>query len=382
MQDMKKVGIITITKANNYGAELQSYALQKKLNLLGYDAEIIDYLFYKNPLFKKTKKARPVFRFSLKKKVKEIAFIRLQRLKNFFFFKNVESRNKKFYSFHKENTHFSETFFSIDELYSAKLHYDIYISGSDQIWNPNLYSSLEPYFLTFAPQNAIKISYASSFGVSRLPKQYFDKYRQWLNSYKAISVRENTGVKIVEQLGLKSEWVLDPTLLLTKKEWTEIESPVDVRDKYILIYELIDSPYLKHFASRMSDKSGYKVVRICKDACTQKNKNGFINIPDAGPAEFIYLFNHADFIITNSFHGSAFSINFNKDFYVVLPKNKDNNSRQKSILELFGLNNRIIYEGQDAGNIGLDRINFDEVNKKLNAQRELSLNFLKKNIDE
>lgn len=379
---MKKIGIITIVKANNYGAELQSYALQQKLNMLGYDAEIIDYLFYKNPLFRKTQKAKPVFKFSLKKQIKEFAFIKLQNLKNIFFRKNVKLRNKKFDLFHKENTRFSETFFTIDKLYDTELHYDVYISGSDQIWNPNLYSSLEPYFLTFAPKDAKKISYASSFGISCLPYQYIEKYKRWLEGYKAISVRENTGVKIIEQLGLKSEWVLDPTLLLTKGEWTKIEKPVNVPDKYILIYELIDSPYLKHLASDISKRYGHKVVKICKDAYKPKDKNDFINISDAGPAEFIYLFNHANFIITNSFHGSAFSINFNKSFYVIIPKNKDNNSRQKSILELFGLNDRIIYEGQDINDINIDKINFDEINKELDTQRKLSLNFLKKNIDE
>lgn len=379
---MKKIGIITIVKANNYGAELQSYALQQKLNMLGYDAEIIDYLFYKNPLFRKTQKAKPVFKFSLKKQIKEFAFIKLQNLKNIFFRKNVKLRNKKFDLFHKENTRFSETFFTIDKLYDTELHYDVYISGSDQIWNPNLYSSLEPYFLTFAPKDAKKISYASSFGISHLPNQYIEKYKRWLEGYKAISVRENTGVKIIEQLGLKSEWVLDPTLLLTKGEWTKIEKPINVPDKYILVYELINSKFLEIFAAHMSNMMGYKVVRICKDVFTPKNKNNFINIMDAGPAEFVYLFNHADYIITNSFHGSAFSINFNKNFYVVLPKHKDNNSRQISLLELFKLQNRIIYEDSDINSINISDIEYNCVNKKLNEQRELSINFILNSINE
>lgn len=379
---MKRIGIITIIKANNYGAELQAYALQKKINLMGYNAEIIDYLFYKNPKFKKTKASRPVFKFTLKKRFKEYAYVKIQKLKNLLFLNTVKRKEERFFLFHKNNTQFSATYDTIDLLYKSDIKYDIYVSGSDQIWNPNLYSSLEPYFLTFAPKGAKKISYASSFGISHLPNQYIEKYKRWLEGYKAISVRENTGVKIIEQLGLKSEWVLDPTLLLTKGEWTKIEKPVNVPDKYILIYELIDSPYLKHLASDISKRYGHKVVKICKDAYKPKDKNDFINISDAGPAEFIYLFNHANFIITNSFHGSAFSINFNKSFYVIIPKNKDNNSRQKSILELFGLNDRIIYEGQDINDINIDKINFDEINKELDTQRKLSLNFLKKNIDE
>lgn len=379
---MKRIGIITIIKANNYGAELQAYALQKKINLMGYNAEIIDYLFYKNPKFKKTKASRPVFKFTLKKRFKEYAYVKIQKLKNLLFLNTVKRKEERFFLFHKNNTQFSATYDTIDLLYKSDIKYDIYVSGSDQIWNPNLYSSLEPYFLTFAPKGAKKISYASSFGISHLPNQYIEKYKRWLEGYKAISVRENTGVKIIEQLGLKSEWVLDPTLLLTKGEWTKIEKPINVPDKYILVYELINSKFLEIFAAHMSNMMGYKVVRICKDVFTPKNKNNFINIMDAGPAEFVYLFNHADYIITNSFHGSAFSINFNKNFYVVLPKHKDNNSRQISLLELFKLQNRIIYEDSDINSINISDIEYNCVNKKLNEQRELSINFILNSINE
>ena len=153
-----KVGIITILKVNNYGAELQAYATQAALKKLGYEAEIIDYLFYKNPNHKPTRRSRPMFSHSLVVKVKERLYPIIERLRSARNKKSQQLRKQRFEMFHRDNTSMSATYHIIDELYAAKMDYDVYLTGSDQVWNPNIYSSLDPYFLDFAPKESKRIS--------------------------------------------------------------------------------------------------------------------------------------------------------------------------------------------------------------------------------
>lgn len=211
----KKVGVITILKVNNYGAELQAYATQAVLKKLGWNAEIIDYLFYKNSDFKKTKMSKPLFPVGVVKKAKEYFYPLFARLKSCRASDAAHRRKKRFDLFHKQNTSLSRTYQTIDELYGAGLNYDVYMVGSDQVWNPGIYSSLKPYFLTFAPKGKKRISYASSFGVSEISAIAKPFYEKALKEFDAISVRERNAVGMVEHLtGKKAQWVLDPTLLL------------------------------------------------------------------------------------------------------------------------------------------------------------------------
>lgn len=378
----KKVGIITFVNAGNYGAELQAFASQYILNKMGYDAEIIDYVFYKNSRHIKTKSSKPVFSFSLKQRIAEYLLPKIQKFKALLNKKQANIRNNRFESFHKANTKFSKEYRTINKLYDNPPIYDVYISGSDQIWNPDIYSSIKPYFLTFAPKNSKKISYASSFGKNNLQPIVAKKYSKWLNDYYAISTRETTGVKIINDLGFKAECVLDPTLLLNKDEWKEVEKEQEnIPQNYLLIYELITSKYLTNIAKFIAKVKGLKIVRICKDSYSEDSDNTIINIINAGPAEFVYLFSHANYIVTNSFHGTAFSINLGKDFNVVIPSGRSNSNRQRNILNLTNLTDRLIEEGSDISNINYSKIDYKSATNLLDKEREKSLLFLKTNID-
>lgn len=375
---MKKIGIITIIKANNYGAELQAYATQKVFNKIdNCSAEIIDYIFYKNPLYKKSKSSSPSFKFSIKQKISEFIYPILSKIKYSIGRNIYKIRSERFNKFHLNNTKLSKTYYSIEELYNNPPLYDIYVSGSDQIWNPRLYTSLEPYFLTFVSNKAKKISYASSFGVSVLPVECKEIYRKWLKSYYAISVRESNAIDIIDSLGLESICTLDPTLLLNKGEWSSVANKIDVPDNYLVIYELSDSKYLRSLANEISNIFGLKIVRLCKDIGYKDNSNGIINIQDAGPAEFIFLFKNANYIITNSFHGTAFSIIFEKNFYTIIRENKNNNSRIVSLAKLLGLENRIIKEGMSIKDIDLSNIHYEYILDKLEYEKTRSINFIK-----
>lgn len=377
-----KIGIITILKVNNYGAELQAYATQAILKKLGYEAEIIDYLFYKNPAHKRTAKDKPVFSFPFTAKMKEWLYPKMMAVRTFRHRKAQREWKRRFEMFHQENTSMSKTYRSMDELYAEHMDYDVYLTGSDQVWNPGVYSSLNPYFLTFAPKEAKRISYAASFGVSRLPSYAKEYYRQRLQAYSAIGVREKDAVEIVREVsGKNAEWVLDPTLLLTRQEWMEVAMAYPVEGDYILMYELTPCPYIRQLAEHFHQEKGWRMVRICKSANPEDKDGEVLNIVDAGPAEFLSLVAHAALIITNSFHGTAFPVNFQRDFYTILSRRKQNNSRQRSLLELLGMTDRLLVEGSPLPAASGVNIDYVKANKRLEAERYKSIHFLKSAID-
>ena len=381
---MSKIGIITILRVNNYGAELQAYATQAILNKLGYNAEIIDYLFYKNPLHKKTKASKPSFNHSLKKRLSEKLYPIIARLKAKTSTESNMNREKRFDKFHTENTRMSPTYSTMDELYAAQNDYDVYMVGSDQVWNPGIYSSLLPYMLTFAPEGKKKIAYASSFGVSEIPQAQQWLYKKYLPKFSSIGVREKNAVEIVKELGGKdATWVLDPTLLLNKEDWLKVASSAyENKNNYILLYELTPCPYILELAKYFKEKKGMEIVRICKNTAVEDNDSSIENIIDAGPADFLRLFANAGMVITNSFHGTAFSINFGKEFYTITPARKHNNSRQRSILELFKLQDRLIAENTPIENISMWTIDYVTVSEILVNERKKSIEFLTNAIDE
>ena len=179
---MKKIGIITILNVNNYGAELQAFSLQYKLRKMGYQAEIINYLYYKNPDFVKEKKSLPLIKTTLKNKIKDFILKWLDIYSSSKHPVIAKLRKKRFNDFHKLNTKLSKTYTSYSQLYDEVHEYDVYMVGSDQVWNPNNGTNLAPFFLTFAPKNSVKVSFASSFGVESISKQYYSQYKEWLNN--------------------------------------------------------------------------------------------------------------------------------------------------------------------------------------------------------
>lgn len=385
---MKKIGIITIVKVNNYGAELQAFALGKKLQQLGYNAEIIDYLYYKNWQFKDKKESQPFIPMSNKEK---FTYWMKYRFINFItdkilpvFNVMIKNRINRFKEFHKQNTKFSKTFYSFPELYHAKLDYNIYIAGSDQVWNPMSSSSIEPYFLTFAPKDAKKISYASSFGISEIPDSLKERFQKLLGNLDYISVREQSGVTLVKELSnKKAHLVLDPTLLLNKTDWSKVMRQYpNMPSKYILIYQLSDSKAIVELALKISKQYNLKVYRICKRAYANTHNEGIINIADAGPAEFLSLICNATYMVTNSFHGTAFSINFNIPFYSIVSAKKKNNSRLESLLNITELSSRLLKDDIPIESINISsQIDYTTANKQLNLYRKESEEYLLDSIE-
>ena len=382
---MKRIGVITIVKVNNYGAELQAMATTHVLHGMGFKVEIIDYCYYKNWNFKDTRMSVPFI--PLSKKGKFLYWLKY-RLVNFMvawilpiILPSVQRRNRRFEEFHRINTPMSKRYMSMPELYNAKMDYDVYIVGSDQVWNPSASSSIEPYFLTFAPKHVKKIAYASSFGVSEIEGSLQSKYKKLLENIDYISVREQSGVDLVRCLtGQIATCVLDPTLMIANDNWDSIMRVYpNMPNKYILVYQLLPSESIYHLATNLAKELDCAVYYLAKRAYGIKVPSGIKTIKDAGPAEFVWLIKNASCVITNSFHGTAFSVNFSVPFYSVLDSKRKGNARIVSLLESVDLMNRIVFEGTEIPKFSV--YESAPVQQKIEGMRADSMSFLKKALD-
>lgn len=348
-----KVGVLTFHRAINYGAALQAYALVRKMNELGFEAELAD---YRNPHIEKSFHEFSVSKVNSPKKAASF-FLNYGRMKR---------KKRAFKSF--MNLVPTGKLCGDAKALNAE-EYDVFVTGSDQVWNPDCTGFDKTFFLDFAESDK-KAAYAASFGVASLDEKYSSEAGKLIKDYKYIGVRENQGANIVKEIaGREATVVLDPTLLLEGECWKKLAKPSGYgKRKYLLVYMLLNSPSLLDFAEKKAKEQNLEIV--CIGNGRRKNIT-YAN--DIGPAGFLDLFERAECIVTNSFHGTAFSINLNKEFYVELHNVKNSrNSRMEDVLSLFGLKDRIISEEkQSFGNI-----EFDYVNKILKAEREKSVAFL------
>lgn len=390
-----KIGIITFVKCDNYGAELQAYALQKKLNLLGYDAEVVDlekeqgvlessFSTYKNAITNRYKQ------FGILKGTLSIISLIKNKLSEKIAHKNniakINERHKIFERFFNTHIKHSDRFYKIEEMrHIQSLPYDVMIAGSDQIWNYMQTKYLDVFFLMMANRwNAKKISYAASFSVNSIPDSKKDLYRNYIKNMDAISVREIDGLDIVKSCSdSNATLVLDPTLLLSRKEWVNYVAKKDYlpdNKKYVVIYTLSGSHYIYTLAKSIAKDLNVEVINIKLGASCIKEQNGIINITDAGPQEFISIFDHAAYVITDSFHGTAFSINFNIPFTTLLNPVSNINSRALSILKLTNTESRLIYDNGSVKKPDSLNLNYEPINETINKLREYSIKFIKESI--
>lgn len=319
-----KIGIITMHKVLNYGSVLQAYALQHKISEMGYESEIIDYNFPPHKVRKRTKK-------SLLTKL--FAYVRAL-IMGFPHKKEV----KRFAAFKAQHLRLSPKSYNADTICINPPSYDVYMTGSDQVWNPRHIDNDSNFLLSFVPKDKPKVSYASSFATSTIPDVYKKLYSKHLSDYVSISVREPSGVKLVEDLiGKKATVCCDPVFLLNSREWDEIEkeATVKVPEKYILVYALyyMFDPYpeLLHIIDHVQNELGCKVVYLNgrkEDAFRPKSKV----MKSEGPADFIRLIKNAEIVITSSFHGTAFSLIYEKPLMAIVRESDSEDSRISSLL--------------------------------------------------
>lgn len=382
---MKKIGIVTCYFKNNYGSMLQAYATKKILdnNDIPNETINIDY----NQDFKKGKRKYYFTQIANFKFIKnKLGMIKLKFDKkiNKELGKNIATRNKAYKNFRQEinlsrtNKNYTELTEQAKELYS-----DV-IVGSDQLWLPvNVVSGY--YTLNWVPDDVNKISYSTSFGFSSIPKKYNALYKKFLSRLNFISTREESGVKIIKDVaGIDAKLVCDPTILLTKEEWLNETNPKRIyEDKYILCYFLGNNIEHRKFAERLREKTGYKIVSLNHADEYVKYSDKFCDYApfDVGPREWINLVANAEYVLTDSFHGTVFSILFNKMFFDFRRHNNKSkvstNSRIDSLLDVAGISKERILNGTENIDDVLNyKIEYDSVNENINKFREESKEWL------
>lgn len=330
-----RIGILTYQYAINYGAVLQAYALKTYLEKSGHDVEILNYdtsyLYLKNR--------------SMKSKLISSSW---NVIKNIL---GGQIKKKKFDEFREECLKLNSPVMQSQEelkVYIQKKQFDAFIVGSDQVWNPEINGRDNAYYLNFV-KDGLKIAYAASFGVSSLDRKDLEVIVKNLKTFSAISVREKTGKQLLNLLQREIQVVLDPVFLLDVNLWNEFAGKRIVSDKYILCYVLPGNHEIEikieKMAKEYSEKTGYEVLFVGRKEYKQFINDGK-DMVFASPKEFVNLVRNAEVIITNSFHGTAFSIIFSKQFYSLVNSkiisNKQLGSRIVDLLTEIGLEENLV----------------------------------------
>lgn len=364
-----KVNVITRHAPANYGSLLQTIATQKIISDLGYECEIIDYI----PKYETG--VRIAFtQLKQKKKwnnnlIKKLLYIAAREPENIIMY-------KKFSAMRKRTLNLGFRCCSIEELKETYRNEtgSIYVTGSDQVWGSVSTGIYDPaYFLDFIPKDARRLSFSSSFGKTAFDAQTKEEYKQLLLKYDAVTVREDSAVELINTMGIHAEQILDPTLLLTSDEWEQYITPMRKPDRYVLVYQIHNNPGLDIYAKNFARYVDMPLVRISPLFHQAKRGGRFVYLPDIGG--FLDLIKNADHMVTDSFHGTAFAINFNTRFVEVLP-NTDTGSRNQSVLKLLDLTDRIVKEF-DKFDLADKQIDFSSCRKKLETEREKSLNIVR-----
>lgn len=321
-----KVCIVTFHSAYNFGAVLQAYALCQYLNDKCDETRILDY---------HNRKIDDTYKLPRLSDYISVPKRSISKLMQYVMYKG---KRKKIDNF-RERLPLTKRY---DEGHTetADAEADVFIAGSDQIWNYELIGRDSSYFLDFA-KDKITCSYAASFGVNKIPEEYRDFYEEGMNNLDSISVRESNAVELVNSLCCKECSLMpDPTLLLDAEKWSEVSKEPNIKNPYILIYKITKEENLISFAKKLSRETGLPIVYIPNDI-----KSGIVRTTkfNVGPDEWLGYIKNAEYVVTNSFHGTAFSIIFGKKFFTEVSATANTaTSRSYSLLRLFGLEDRII----------------------------------------
>lgn len=347
-----KVLTITCHRPYNYGAVLQTYALQHYLDKKGIDTAVIDYY----PSYQCKRTSGSLFTRMI---------WQIYRMPDFIIGKRV------FGNFLKKNIRLTKRYNSLEELIACPPIADGIIAGSDQIWNYNIHKD-DTYYITFAPKNCFRASYAASIAQDSIPDDLKIAYQKRLTGFRSISVREITAEKLLKEIGIDNvTTVLDPVFLLSKSEWIQnIADPYFSDSGYILMYAFNCTKEIAAYARERAKKQGKKFY-IINTMVNDYRYNCDHHFWNCSPNRFVSLFKNADEVITNSFHGLCFSIIFQKQVHI-FSKYTGGNSR------LFDLIHEINLPNCKEGFI----INYDDVYKRLSQKIDYSKSFIDEIISE
>ena len=370
---MAKIYTVTFHRANNYGAFLQAYALQKVLLENKMDTEILDYdNKYISNIYR-------LFRGNETNLVRDIYHV----TKNIFYFLPTKKRYEAFAK-SRNNLKLSRYFKNTNEVRKNNFDNNIFIIGSDRVWNPNLTGGIDDiYTLNLNGKSIKKISYAASFGDIKNLKENEEEFKRRLSCFDGISVREKNAKDSLEKIiNKKIEVVLDPSLLLDIKTWTSYcEEKRIIEDKYIFIYSIMNpSDLFVDTVNKLYDKTGYKIIFFEKKQSGnyKKIKGKLTSYYSAGPKEFVNLLKNAEYVVTSSFHGNALASIFNKKTFSILSDKPD---RIITLLSKLELQKQIVKDCNDFDRAYSNIVDWNKTNNILNNERKKSVKWLINEIE-
>lgn len=384
-----KFGIITFHSVINYGSALQAYAMQEGIAKQGVETELIDY----RPELKKYSFVSRIFNnrkhiFSVEKWKR---FLRNKKNKNAIYYSDEEyayNRAKSFYAFHEKYFRLSERIVYHQEFENIEASYDAFVCGSDQVWNPTYIGHDMSYFLDFVGVDYKRIAYAPSIAVSEFPKEYRAEIKHEMERFSNISVREQESLSVVHELtGQQATVVVDPTLLLSGKDWERIEKPpkgFDESTPYIFCYFLGSNAEYMEYVNYLKELTELPIVLV---TCTElKIFKGYgdIRYEGIGPGEFVYLIHKANFVCTDSFHGTVFSILKERRFFT-FKRYKDRsktseNSRIYTLLNMIGCPERLISSRDEIIDLYKMDLDYKAIYERIERKKLESEMFLKQEV--
>lgn len=383
---MKTVGIITTFRQPNFGSVLQAFALQYVIEGMGYNVKVIDYKYpneyHWNAGVRHGRKKVTIRNYLGDVKRKALLLLHLRKLTKMEMldlFIHEEMKCTSFYSSRKAIQKHPPVF-------------DIYVSGSDQIWNPNTMFGDMSYMFDFAPKNSRKIAYSSSFSCNYIPEMYLENYKKNLSQFKAIGVRESNGLALVQQITGRTDakLVLDPTLLLNKEQWQVYARKSEILSmpsKFILFYMLAYtySPEEKMRELLTFVQQKYQLPIVSLSPKPEGFSGEFIRLEDSfslGNYEFLLLFERAEMVITSSFHGTAYALNFGKPLLALEDGKSRSDDRISSLLEAVGLKSQLLYTTTKLTDDLSPYYDVEKEQQYLESLRLESLDFLAKSLND
>lgn len=354
----RKVNFITVHIGTNVGSNLQAIATSEVLKMAGFDPILVNYI----PPRVTSKRYWEGARKSLKKFVWRTIF-----------FPCYYYQKKLFRNYLSKYTVQTKPIYSEDNFLEVLPQADIYMTGSDQVWNFKWNEGFDSHYF-FYGINGVKVAFAASIGMDLLTTEQQELMKRELQEYKKISVREDRAVKILAEMGIESIQLVDPTLMLNKDQWFRFVEKRIIKDPYLLVYtpyNIKDKEKIYRSVRKVARKKNLKVVTFSWDYSRERLADKTIFY--ASPGDFLSLMYYADKVVTNSFHGTAFSINLNKQFWVYAPSMFT--SRIGSIIKLLNLERRMI-EDEITDNAIDEMIDYTTVNSKLDVERKRAMSFL------
>lgn len=363
---MRTLSLLTIHLGSNFGSILQTIASVRIFESLNCSVTVVNYI-----------PERCTWKRFFQKNSKSL----FGMMKLLFGFPIVAANKHIYNSYLRKYANVSKSIYKQDDFRKECPQADVYVTGSDQVWNSIYNEGLDArYFFEGFPSNTFKISYSSSFGKESLGEQEYREVQRMLGSYKAISVREASAKKLVESMGYEAVHLLDPTFMLDKEDWKGYMSRRLVKFPYLLVYlpyNIHNKGLIYQSVRKIAKGKNLKVVAFSWDIRPERLADKTVYF--ANPGDFLSLMYYADYVMTNSFHGTAFSVNLNKQFWVYMPTGFG--TRIKSILDLCSLQSRLLRPDEVINDDKLEqRIDFENVNLILSIERQKTYDFFNESI--